>query len=875
MFTALDVDFRQRIVRLDKVCEGARLMVCMVAEHPVEYDQWNVLHVFDYMRCMTVLAPSLMTEEAQYRVFTTGALAVSASSSEEDIQAAWRHHREFLQLIGIAARHYEIIGNTNAHQLEMERKMRHIIHFMHATFEVLCCRALLRGAIRGAGALDGEGAYTCPYYYREVSADTKTNAVKEIVLFILMRAQQARLRRSRDLVCAPKTVEAYTWRPPPDSPLCRVPGCARLACFGRRRDNVRRWCEEHGPGAAAADVARRNGEVYFGMYFENNDDDRDDERKADGDGDGDGDDDGGGAGADAVPGFEAAAAAAAAVVDLRRNDRGVLLAAERDACIVDTQTWLPIVVPWTNNPLTVREWVAGEVDRKQNEVLWTALMENYTQRMKHIETYFREVPDGAFPFLVPDKHFISFRNGIFNTRTVSFTPYGSTTTYSAPAHEIVDGARVAGGGAGGAAAGRLPPNKCCVNYVDEDFDPNWCIAPLDSPAMQVDGFTRILTDQGFDAEMCSFFYAMLGRLFFRVKELDKWDKLMVIKGAGGSGKSTITNALAKLLGRSNIAVIPSNCEPQYALANVDGKALWMCMELRADFRLDNGVLQSMVSGDMTAIHQKFKDQHEVTWTVPGLLVGNALPVAWSQDTANAMGRRIIMFLFENFVKCDPSVAKSVMNNVAKLAVVAVREYQRLVLRLGERDLDEALPLRMRESAAAFKVFANPALQFIQGSAELELASEDDRRAMIVYLIDEMGVKPSALRLAPERISAIRRELGPTAHGAEWKRAMQHMLSKYHVTMDRMHTLWTAAATPEHGHGGARNRPSIKKPEVYEAASVELLVPVLDAVTVRLKGGKKSQVWIGIRECGQRVDDGDDDDDHHGHTGAFGMPDIGV
>jgi phage/plasmid-associated DNA primase len=246
-----------------------------------------------------------------------------------------------------------------------------------------------------------------------------------------------------------------------------------------------------------------------------------------------------------------------------------------------------------------------------------------------------------------------------------------------------------------------------LNYVDEVFDPAWCTLPLDAAEMQVKGFSRILADQGYDRDMCSFFYAMLGRLFFKVKEMDDWDKLMVIKGVSGSGKSTVTRALTKLMGYTNIGVIPSRCTvtPQWqrALASVNGKALWMCVDLCADFRLAGSQLQSMVAGDMPVVHKGLRrDQCDVKWTAPGLLVGSHIPVAWSHDAQHAVSRHVVIFRFDNTPRPGPSVATDALNNVAKLLAVAVREYHALVRRHGRRDLDAALPRRMRESATALK-----------------------------------------------------------------------------------------------------------------------------------------------------------------------------
>jgi uncharacterized membrane protein YgcG len=833
VFVTLGVNFVTRTLYLDRDCRaltGAALL-CVVAEHPEDYTHWNALHVYEYIRCLCDNADALMTETGQCAFFSTTTLQLTPDADEESVNAAWKYQREFLQLVGVSAENYHIIGTTTPHQLDMETRMRHVLHVMHAAYEVMLGRALLQRAVRGGGATDGDNMYLCPHYYAQAAADDQ-NVNAELFRYLLSVAARRRLRRRGGIVYAPKMVETFRWRVPQDAPLCKARACVRPACFGWRHTRVREWCEEHGPEVArqARESAAHGGGGGGGGGSSSS-----------GGGGNRGAGAGAGAGAPAPvpPGFEAGAHV---VVDLRRDDMGVLNKSERVKCTVDTQTWLPITVPWKKDPLSVKQWAAAEVDRLQNGELWSKLTRNFTASMTHIEKYFELKEDGAFRFLVPDSHYYSFRNGIFHTRTATFTPYGSTTVY---------------GGNGDVAASRLPASSCCLNYVDEQFDPAWCVLPLDSADMQVRGFSRILADQGYDREMCAFFYGMLGRLFFKVKECDNWDKLMVIKGAGGSGKSTITHALLKLMGPSNIGVIPSLCEPQYALANLDGKALWMCVELRADFRLDSGQLQSMVAGDITAVHQKFCDQREVKWTVPGLLVGNQVPALWAQDAANAMSRRVVLFPFENFPRPDPTVAKAALENSGKLLAVAVREYHALVERSAGRDLDAVLPERMRESAAAFKTFSNPALQFIQECPDLDLAPEDQRRAMIVYLVRVENVRITALKLTGEGVAALESQLLPPRAWEDdaWKRSVKKVLQDYTMSMKDMKQKWVAAGEDKH------KRPSpFNKRDDYDAACAELLLPVLNDPGIFKSLGvvARGDQWFGVRVRPQRIDDAMDE-----------------
>jgi ABC-type cobalamin/Fe3+-siderophores transport system ATPase subunit len=82
----------------------------------------------------------------------------------------------------------------------------------------------------------------------------------------------------------------------------------------------------------------------------------------------------------------------------------------------------------------------------------------------------------------------------------------------------------------------------------------------------------------------------LGRNIYNVGDLDTWQVLMFIKGVAGSGKSTLGKIAARFYNQADVAVISSNIEEKFGLAPIADKFMFVCLEVKEKFGLNQADL---------------------------------------------------------------------------------------------------------------------------------------------------------------------------------------------------------------------------------------------------------------------------------------------
>ena len=152
-------------------------------------------------------------------------------------------------------------------------------------------------------------------------------------------------------------------------------------------------------------------------------------------------------------------------------------------------------------------------------------------------------------------------------------------------------------------------------------------------------------------------YAMLGRLFFSLKEYDNWQCVFMIKGEAASGKSTIGQFIQDLFQPDAVCILSSNCQQKFGLASLIDqstkrpKSLTICFEVKKNFgvNVSQADFQSIVSGESVSVNIKNAGTVQVdNWDRPLFLLGNETP--GYADTSNSVARRFVTVGFENPVK---------------------------------------------------------------------------------------------------------------------------------------------------------------------------------------------------------------------------------
>lgn len=408
-----------------------------------------------------------------------------------------------------------------------------------------------------------------------------------------------------------------------------------------------------------------------------------------------------------------------------RVERGDFNLDESEVQNVRTKSWRPRLE--YDRPVTISHWIHKTIDRTTHYDMWVRMLNSYSQTVSNCEKFLQRTYDNSFKAVNVSSQFLSFRNGILDTAHhemvnnkprygIKFYEYGANSTFD--------------------------KDICTMNFIDDYFRPEWVVENLDK--MEVPGYDDILRYQRYEKDMQDILDALLGRLMFPVKRFEKWEKLLVIYGEGGSGKSTIAHMIMRLIGHENIGLIASNCEEQWALANVVGKSMWICLELTLGFRLATGVLLSMVTGEHVVVNEKNKTAYQVLWKLHGLLIGNTLPLIWGNDQGGALSRRVMPFYFPfRPVKQDSTFTDLFNRNIGKFCARILRRYH--ALHAATQDLNrEDLPAPLRQYLEEFEEKTNVLSRFFNADAgaPFEIAPPAELKVIAYEMVRQKLMQPA-------------------------------------------------------------------------------------------------------------------------------------
>jgi hypothetical protein len=232
----------------------------------------------------------------------------------------------------------------------------------------------------------------------------------------------------------------------------------------------------------------------------------------------------------------------------------------------------------------------------------------FKEAMEFLENY-REIPTFA-----PDLDLLSFSNGVLRLSDATFTPYP----------DIADPA------AFGIAR----------HHIDAEYTGS-VATPL---------FDRIAAAQGWGPDVAELMYALLGRLLFKVNQLDGWEVMPYLVGVGGSGKSLVLKIVSAMFRRSNaVGNLAARREEVFGLDNIARKEVVVGRDMPAKLSgvLAQEMMQCMTTGDDMEIAVKGKRSENVTWSAPVIMASNHTPDY--VNTGDNVGRRLVMFRFDRVV----------------------------------------------------------------------------------------------------------------------------------------------------------------------------------------------------------------------------------
>ena len=205
--------------------------------------------------------------------------------------------------------------------------------------------------------------------------------------------------------------------------------------------------------------------------------------------------------------------------------------------------------------------------------------------------------------LMPDRTITSWKDGIYFARTDTFYHYGDS---------------------------RIPFDAVSCRYTDVSmrYDPDL----KTSTDIHTRVSDKILRDQGYSLAEVQVILAMFGRIIYPLKEKDGWDLGLLMYGFAGTGKSTLGQSLLEFFDHEYVAVVGNNHEKEFGMGSIYDKFVVAGVDIRDNFTLDPGELQSIISGEYVQINRKHLTAISMAWTSPCFFSLQRYPQALGRST---------------------------------------------------------------------------------------------------------------------------------------------------------------------------------------------------------------------------------------------------
>lgn len=310
---------------------------------------------------------------------------------------------------------------------------------------------------------------------------------------------------------------------------------------------------------------------------------------------------------------------------------------------------------------SIRDFIYDMTSKEFNFDMWNHLTRN-KGNLESMVNYLATCRDPQFPHLIKRRDMFSFKNGIYIAREQRFVSYESGE--------------------------HLPDDLVASKYFDLVFPEvqanDWYEIP--TPYLQ-----RVMACQEFPEEACRWLYAFIGRMIYRLNDMDQWQVIPFLQGQAGTGKSTILmNVCKNLYDPVDVGVLSNNIEKKFGLSSFVDKYIFIAPEVRNDLGLDQAEFQSMVSGEDMCVAKKMETAEQVQWNVPGILAGNQVP-NWS-DNARSIARRIVVWEFTKRPEStDTKLGEYLAMEMAAIILKCNMAYHEAVGKVGRDSVAKHLP----------------------------------------------------------------------------------------------------------------------------------------------------------------------------------------
>jgi hypothetical protein len=351
---------------------------------------------------------------------------------------------------------------------------------------------------------------------------------------------------------------------------------------------------------------------------------------------------------------------------------------------------------------SIRTFCNRVSDISNNYPLWCCAT-SPPSNLTTVVTRLTESNEG-FKDVVKDRHLFSFNNGIYETNWAD----PDTDQVIGKWHPYLESVK-------GVEVGAIDDDRVSCKYFNTDFEDYTHISDwYDIPTPHFQG---IMDYQEFPEEVCRWMYVLaIGRFLYEVGELDDWQVLAYLLGKAKTGKSTICAGVCKgIFDSQDVGTLSNNGEKKFGLSALCNKLAFVAPEVKENCSLEQAEFQSMISGEVVSIAEKFKTARTMKWTVPSVWAGNQVP--GYSDNSGSISRRLVVFEFVNTVlHANTQLGKLLKAEIPLLIQKGNMAYLEAVRNHGTKDLwDGVLPKYFKETSASVQSQTNSLVAFLDSS----------------------------------------------------------------------------------------------------------------------------------------------------------------
>ncbi len=203
------------------------------------------------------------------------------------------------------------------------------------------------------------------------------------------------------------------------------------------------------------------------------------------------------------------------------------------------------------------------------------------------------------------------------------------------------------------------------------------------PAAKAPTFDRFLKSLNLDQNDVALLQEFAGYMLVPAEVLN-YHKCLILWGAGANGKSTFTNMLIEMLGRSNCATLRVDEMNGFKLSTMKGKIANIGTEISSSGKfIETHNFKAAISGEPITIDEKYKTPRTYKLRAKHLFSVNDIPNI--ADFSNGFIRRLLIIKFErifNTSEQDPHLGHKLEKELPGILNWALEGLRRLLLNDG-------------------------------------------------------------------------------------------------------------------------------------------------------------------------------------------------